>query len=192
MIYNDWGIILVAIAKNATTSIHQLLDEDMKFSCGQVHRTYKDISDIIHTQDYVTISCVRNPYDRLYSAWKHIFHIDSSTNVKSEFKKFVKGELNSYITSDIHNDGHWSTQSSYIVENDVVQVDWVFRFESLAEDWVEFTKWYNAQNITDNVLSDVLPMSNQTIKTEDPYDEETLDIVYNFYKEDFDMFGYNK
>ena len=192
MIYNDWGIVFVPIAKNVTTSIHQILDKQFKHAEGHEHRTYNELSKIVDMNNYISISCVRNPYDRVYSAWKHVSKIDSDDNIDFKFRKFVKEWLEWYTLTKIHNDGHWSTQSSYIVEYDKVQVDWLFRFESISDDWKRFTDWYNTQGLSDKLLDDQLPNSNQTIKTKDPYDEETLAIVYNLYKQDFDMFGYNK
>lgn len=129
-----------------------------------------------------TFTIVRNPYDRVVSAFEHLKKFEK---VKSNwtFDYFVReiliGQRENF---DIHflPQFHWSRPLSKI------NFDYIGKFETLKEDW---------KNIAPEISAyPTLPHVNKgkSIDFRDYYSDELKNIIYNMYKDDFIEFEYKK
>jgi len=134
-------------------------------------------------QDYFKFTIVRNPWERAFSWYKNVIrderhlqrHEITADIPFSEFlKKFMgKGMLRSQLYWLKSFDGS-------------IPMDYIGRFESLKED---------SQEIFDRLglKGQTLPhkIKGQKVDFREFYDEESIALVGNFYKEEIDMFGYS-
>lgn len=202
MIYHKWKLIFVGIPKNASTSIHLALKNKTDyFSEGHNHDTIFDEYNQ-HDEDvllhYDSMCVVRNPYDRFYSAWKFNHPHPGPTTVeqfKSSFNNFVKKmESSNKLNVDLSHPHYWP-QYKFVTLNKRIVVDHVLRYESLQNDWIVFQKEWNERRKLPYCMNLYLPFENcSQIKTkwQDVYEPESLQIVYNHYHTDFEIFNYSK
>jgi hypothetical protein len=202
MIYHKWKLIFVGIPKNASTSIHLALKNRTDYySEGHKHDTIFDEYNQ-HDEDvllhYDSMCVVRNPYDRFYSAWKFNHpHPGPTTEeqFKSSFNTFVKKmDSSNKINLDLSHHHYWP-QYKFVTLNKRIVVDHVLRYESLQNDWVIFQKEWNERRKLPYCMNLYLPFENcSQIKTkwQDIYEPQSLQIVYNHYHTDFEIFNYSK
>jgi hypothetical protein len=141
----------------------------------------------IEWQDLFKFAFVRNPYDRMVSAF---FFNKKDSNDKS-FKEFV---FDMYLNNDPVTASYnpmqyhpvYQPQSVYIVINGVVEVGFLGRSENIESDWKKVC----------NIIGEKaeLPHVNQSKRKnwEDYYDKQTREWVHKIYKEDFINFGYGR
>ena len=123
---------------------------------------------------------VRNPYDRLISAYKFV---TNNTSIEG-LNKFIKQNLSNYNNKTI-NDKTVSTifipQSEYLYKNITI-----LKYENLQQDFSKFLK--------ENDIEDIkLPRLNKTNKTDLSYkniSNENLELINNLYYDDFMNFEY--
>lgn len=138
---------------------------------------------------------MRNPFDRLVSAYSWIAQQDTKVNLKAiEWKKHTDPykSFEKFVTSEIGEGKglgvmHLRTQHSWISDNGKLMVDWVGKFENLQGDvarlcgkmgWpvVKLGKW------------------NSSVGRKDYrgyYTQETAAIVAKAYEKDFELGGYS-
>lgn len=152
--------------------------------------------------DYFTI--VRNPYDRLISEYYYLrqfnkSYYDGFINKKNKdkeadivnFKKFVKDIFARYKKEgeNIIN-CHITPQSKFVYdENDVQRIQNVIKMKNINDGLNNLFKKYNLGiDIKD------LPNNNKTSKlfNKEDLDDEIREVIYNFYKRDFELLGYEK
>jgi LPS sulfotransferase NodH len=145
-------------------------------------------------EEYYSFSFVRNPYDRLVSAY--IFLRDGGRNdLDKQWADENLSEFNSFKDFVISLDKlimkrfHFYPQYLFLCDkDDRVIVDYVGKYENLHEDFKHVC----------NVLGRdcELPHKNRTLKKSfdyrEYYDYEMKEIVYKCYKKDFDLFGYER
>ena len=140
----------------------------------------------IHTDKrYISFTFVRNPYDRILSAWKYFttnsyaagLLKDHNINVgkNTTFEEFLDISINQ------HSDHHWQPQSDYVPQG----VNFTGRLENFQKD-------YNALcNLIAFPKAQLL--HEKQIKRKhysEYYSKETKKIVTEVYAEDIDRFGY--
>ena len=170
--------------------------------------------------DYFKFTFVRNPYDRLISAFNHIImeeeiitlieywpiikpnDVLQPTNIEFYqlfmlFSLFTKRGLQTY---DINEDSvHWMPQHNFVEMDGYQIVDFVGRYENLETDWK-----YIAEKIK---VSEELPFvgASNTAKGKNKTREEEqnlhwshfyignsiIDTVSKFYRRDIDILEYN-
>jgi hypothetical protein len=143
---------------------------------------------------YFSFSFVRNPWDRLVSAYFYLKEGGSSKtdrryrdNILNKFEDF-NSFVESWITKDsIQNIMHLRPQKDYltIFGNDV-KVNYVGKFETLEEDF---------KKIANRIGVDVeLPRINVNQSRDEDYrqyyNENSIEVVSRVYKKDIEMFGY--
>ena len=205
MIYHKYKLVFVPIAKNASTSVHYYLYN--KTDHPNNHHSHATITQLYDLNDsellstYYSFAIVRNPYNRLWSAWKHLYMNDQHSEedgMVSRFHRFVRNDLHKMINSvDDRIDGYWhiKPQSDYITFNrKTILVDKILHLETLHSDWIEFADWYDSLNIVPYKMLRNMHVTHTSVQIEDdPYnDSEIKEIVYNIYKNDFELFGYNQ
>jgi len=139
---------------------------------------------------YTAVSFVRNPYDRLVSAWKNkvvdsnLFRLEESLHRElQDFDRFVE-----YVSQyDIRNaDVHLRPQYRLV---DTGRVNSVGKMESFEED---------CEKIFSEAGVDVsgLERKNASSQSRKPaleyFSESSIELVNKFYAKDFEIFEYSK
>ena len=149
-------------------------------------------------QKHFAFCFVRNPFDRLVSAWKMFTHGMSKSNWEypsdGNPKLSLREFLDIVIDESIPFDGARATFEEKIRHHTMPQThpfhciehaDFIGRFESLKSDF---------EVVCDKLgIAGPLPHWNQTIPTDDYrefYDLQTLKIAREFYADDLREFGY--
>lgn len=182
--------VFVAVAKTACTSIHRRFN----YLTDPIPPLYHmSISDIISlypkVKTYFKFAFVRNPYDRLVSAY-HDFRYNSGHQnwaypiyKYNTFREFVLDFNNGVCKNFIH----LKTQFDYLSYNNKVYMDFVGKFESLRQDFYKIESILNINHVSLNSCRESEHDNYLTY-----YDEETKKIVYEFYKKDFETFEYEQ
>lgn len=176
--------IFIHIPKNAGKSIEKKL-------FGEEYGGHYPISFFKQTypeqfKHYFKFCVVRNPWDKLVSAYHYLKSGRMANSQKFQkyttFRQFVVEYVNMLSHDQLID--HVKTQSWFITIDGGVCVDEILKFETLDHD---FEKIKNKVN-----YEDVLPHIGE-LKREHYthyYDDETIKIVENLYKEDIERFGY--
>ena len=146
--------------------------------------------------DYHWFGFVRNPFDLVVSAWRmnipyyaapnqvqHRRFEQANVPVPIEnlsLSDFLKYELGHQVFPVIRK-----TQSEALLTEVPRELDFIGRFESLAEDWEKVAKVIG--------VSGGIPHENRSQRDPDYrkyYDRETRGLVEEFYREDLENFDY--
>jgi len=139
---------------------------------------------------------VRNPYDRLYSAYRFlksggVSKTDRKINKNiiskyANFNDFVMRHLNEKSIREVV---HLIPQTDFITLNeDELAIDFLGRYENIEEDYLLLCKNLGLDKPT------LLKWSNRSNKlaTEDIYTNAMKCQVHKLYKKDFELLGYAK
>jgi hypothetical protein len=188
--------IFVHIPKTGGTSISSLLPNN---SIG-----HKKVSELIENKVFskedlskiFKFCVIRNPLERIVSyydysiktdgsfheekySWKRLNRIVSEYPTFKEFAKNIKEVEKKYLV-DI------APFSDYFLVDGKVMVDKIIEIRDLDSEFKEISRRYKLPG---------LPHLNKSIKRgywKTRYDTETLDIIYNYYKKDFDFSDYQE
>ena len=210
MISHKHKCIFLHIPKAAGTSIERFLRE-VDTGIPQKVLRKRGFSRFLNDHlDYYVFSFVRNPYDRLVSAWKwgelqYRVHPDIPFHQKKrsvsfeeyvqltiddEYRMFNKdlwSEYDTYHTLPQFeffpqlNGGHYFTDKI----NPKFTCDFIGRFENLNEDFNQVCKSIHLDTLK-------LPhaYNSKTFKEDAVWTDELKSKVHNYYKKDFELFGY--
>lgn len=210
MISHKHKCTFIHIPKAAGTSVERFLrdtDPDIPTKVLRKRGFSRFLNDHL---DYYVFSFVRNPYDRLISAWKWgqlkfekegdlpFYNKDRAVSFEEyvllttnlDYRKDHKNlwsEYDEYHTLPQFeffpqlNGGHYFTDKI----NADFTCDFTGRFENLNEDFKKVCEDLN-------MLEYQLPhtYNSKTFKVNSSWTDELKDKVYNYYKKDFDLFGY--
>lgn len=201
MIIESQKIILLHPGKTGGTSVEHTLkdlflkrkkliakeeDLDMMFGLSKKYNLFLQHADlrfyknILNTNfnNYKTITTVRNPYDRLVSCYYY-----NGKDKKFTFEDFILNHLEAHIEANNkkgYGFNHFAPQINFCKIDDYV-VNHIIRLENFTNDLKEI-------NI------DVKYNYSKTISRKkgykDYYNQNTKDIVYQLYKEDFEYLNY--
>ncbi len=195
-LYNDafdrHQAIFIHIPKAAGTSVGEALFGPGKSTHHhwEFYRSY----DARKFANYYKFTFVRNPFDRLVSAYFYLQQTGKRTSRKDRqfrdrhlsgygsFKEFVCTGLN---RPEIKCWGHFVPQSRFIASDDLeIQVDFVGRVESMTQDFVTVA--------TTLGLPTQIAHTNKSQRDHFSkyYDSESEGIVREHYRKDFDLLGY--
>jgi hypothetical protein len=166
----------------------------------------KEAAAILRDPAWLRFTFVRNPYDRLLSAWKSKILSSHDTayaaardtlrdrlgypnDAAVAFGDFVRFVV-SGADPELSRDGHWERQT-VVGLHDVIPYDVVGRFENFAVDFRSILAGLGAGPEILELASEV------TNPTEDipmaaAYDSELAAIVYDYYRDDFERFDYDR
>ena len=133
-----------------------------------------------------SFTIVRNPYDKLVSAWKYCPStrdkpLQDALSVNLPKRKWWKKYNHDYV--------HFSMrQKDFVVEKNSIIVDYLVRFENLQKDLANFFLQHN-MNLPP------LPHRNRIRSTDSSipnFTPEVLTLIEDRFGADFDFFGYDR
>jgi hypothetical protein len=162
------------------------------------------VVEMLSSDKWFRFCVVRNPYDRLVSAWKQKLVSDNDDGyawLREEIRAASGRDADSPIafrdsvqyllTNDaMAGDAHWIPMCS-TMRPDIVDYHAIGRFEKFQSDFASILRSIGAPP---EVVSRATVVSNATAGTRltDVYDEAVADRVYAHYEDDFAAFGYAK
>lgn len=189
---NEHKCIFIHIPKAAGTSVALSL-----FGRPSRHIRYLEYekANAWKFHRYFKFSFVRNPWDRLYSAYRFLKkggmnEIDKRWAEEhlaafSDFDAFVKGWVNS---ENIRRWIHFMPQHYFICDDEMkVKMDFVGRLENLDHDFSCVLQRLSRPNVS---LSKVNVAADHK-RYQEYYSDEAKDIVSRVYGEDIRVFGYS-
>ena len=186
-----WRIIIFFLVSIFLCDMRHLWG--IRFNKVLHHLTYMEIYNneklyLRHRKlsDYKKFCIVRNPYDRIISA----YHFMGNGLSFSNFIHWVYNELDKYYRYKVEPFVVILPQWEFVIdENGRNGMNEVLRFESLKKDFKRFKKKYK-------IRCRRLPHINQRSRPTDDiacyFNEELGEKVYHMYYWDFKMFGYKK
>lgn len=184
--------IFIHIPKAAGTSLVKTL-----FGCGSRHVRYTEYESANPQKfiKYFKFSFVRNPWDRLVSAYYFLKNGGMNEQDKQwaeknlacypDFESFVKGWLNE---DNIQTWVHFIPQHQFICDDKLnVKMDFVGRFESIDEGIDVIQETLNLPRVSIPKLNSLNKEKNYT----EFYSEETEKIVADIYAIDIKLFSYH-
>lgn len=175
-------VLFVHIPKTAGSSISKILYDNDLDNWNRVwprhHDPYSYLKEANLIDDSVfSFAVVRNPYTRTYSCYKQ-YNKTNQTNISfSEYLDNIKQGKISTISPLLH-----IPQSFYVVDQDTVQVDRLYRFENLKELEEELGWTLGFYNVGNYMVESYI----------EDYTDEAIDMVQDFYSSDFVNFAYSK
>jgi len=154
-----------------------IIDSSLQHLSYETIMKYKEYFQI-DASNIEIISIVRNPYNRIISDlffFKKI-NIDSS-------KEDVYNEVVTYFTE--YNDNHVTPQYLFITDENkqLIKDIKLLKTESLTDDMINL-------GYTDfNIISNANP---NKLEYDDYLNDESINLINNFYEEDFKILGYDK
>ena len=158
------------------------------------HRYLKDTLPSYKNKPYV-FTFVRNPWDRLVSAFFYLNEGGRNISDKADSKKYLRkyqGDFETFIKEGIAEGKaleqlHLKPQSVWVCDNEgKLLVDYIGRFESLQED---------LDRISKEIGIPFKPLAHTNGSThkhyQDYYTNETRAIVAKAYKRDIELFNYD-
>jgi hypothetical protein len=186
-------VFFIHIPKCGGVSIKRSLFPKSWFRYG--HLNYCDVVNIYGEQTVkkmFTFTFVRNPWDRLYSAYKFLsqggFNFLDRNFFKKElqkfanFEKFVEKWLNK---TNIYKFIHFVPQVNFISIDGEINLDFIGRFENFDKDYKRIVKRIG--------FGKKLKHLNKTSKRKnyrEVYTRSMIQKVAEIYSEDIDLFNY--
>jgi dermatan 4-sulfotransferase 1 len=165
-----------------------------------------DAVEILTSNDWFRFAFVRNPYSRLFSAYKSQVMDLSSPYIGfreairqqagyptprgaalggvgfADFVKYIAGQ------PDEQRDGHWKSQCGTL-HLDVIRYDVIGRIETLRQDFTPVLQRFAAPAALIASLEERVNTTNK-LPLVAAYDKELADLVYTIYRDDFETFAY--
>lgn len=190
--FDDTRSIFIHVPKSAGLAVSKVLYGNL----GGGHKTlngYMKIFEPAELLDYFKFAFVRNPYDRLVSAYEFLRQggitkkdkefFERELSQFSSFRDFVKGWL---TERSVWRGVHFKPQYHFVCDPaNKLYLDFLGRFERLETDFE-----YVALRLG---VSAALPKTNSSARKsyEKYYDDETREIVSVVYRRDFEVLGYD-
>jgi hypothetical protein len=176
------SILFVHIPKTAGSSISKILDENnldnWKREWPRHHDPYSYLKEANLIDERVfSFSVVRNPYTRTYSCYNQYNKTNQTDISFAQYLDNIKQGKISTISPLLH-----IPQSFYIMDQDNLQVERLYKFENLKELEDELGWELGFYNVGNYVVESYIQ----------EYSDEAIKMVQDFYSSDFINFGYSK
>lgn len=209
IIDNKNKFVHIAIPRTATTCLNFTLGNESHPEPKLHHAKISEVlNDNPHINDYFKFTFIRNPWDRLVSVYhefkkrgnrySHLITMDKpllsefdiSDNTVENFRNFCKNLNN----SEWKNDLFFHNQYDYVINNDVVVMDFIGRYENLNEDWYIVRDKIGYNNVELLRGRESGPKGFVRESHHEPYKnyytQFEIDIVADIYKKDIQYFNY--
>lgn len=192
--FDEKKCIFVHIPKCAGVSISRTLFGNLAGGHANITK-YQIIFSKHEFETYFKFAFVRNPWDRLVSA----FHFFREGGMAKPDKIFAEKHLSAYrdfedfvrrgLNLENLETTHFMPQYRFVCDIGDIRpkVDFIGFYENLRED---FNYVRNRLDISAN-LKYQNKTSNRKIDYRDYYTDETIEIVANVYQKDIEIFGYD-
>ncbi len=195
-VFEDRRLAYISTAKVACTSIKTA----MMLPYG-IHRDVHNEWPHIYLghlaaehQNFFKFSFVRNPFDRLVSGYRNkIFSRPDReefgmipTNIT--FAEFVAEVVK---RPDCLTNGHFQSQYAKLYQHGELLVDFLGRFENLAEDWLTIANRFEFDTQLPHKQKSTQKMGVYK-DYRAYYTEELVHLVYNRFRADVEVFGYQE
>lgn len=137
--------------------------------------------DVDYLSRMFTFTVVRNPYDRVVSAFFFLQGVDK-IDKEYEFIPFCNEVL---AKQGFDFDRHFDCQSEGMFYNGKLIPEYLARFETLQDDWGGIASAINGPPSLPHIN-----MSKRKKTYVDYYDKKTLDLISELYADDLTNFGY--
>jgi hypothetical protein len=176
------SILFVHIPKTAGSSISKILDEknldNWKREWPRHHDPYSYLKEAnIIDERVFSFAVVRNPYTRTYSCYKQYNKTNQTDISFAQYLDNIKQGKISTVSPLLH-----IPQSFYIMDQDDLQVERLYKFENLKELEDELGWELGFYNVGNYVVESYIQ----------EYSDEAIKMVQDFYSSDFINFGYSK
>jgi len=183
--------IFVHITKTAGTSVAKSLFNYLPYHYTAID--YRVIYGRRTFNKYFKFAFVRNPWDRLYSAYRYL----KSGGWNAEDKKWYESNIaeyddfNDFVTKWLTTDNikkhlHFMPQHHFICDtNDKILLDYLAYFETINDDFEKLAKQLNIDASISHHNAN--PASSYL----NAYNDTTRNIVANVYNKDISLFGYD-
>lgn len=187
LVSDDYRFVFHHVPKTGGTSITSVLSKYCREYEGKLPQHKPVIDCIDEPKEYFSFAFVRNPFDRVVSAWENYlqsgpFVISNNYKKAETFDEFVERD----VCGGISIVSECPTQFSYLSDGSKILVDYVGRFENLTEDF------YKIIGIIKVPLS-ILPKKNSgTLRDgyRNYYFPRSEKLVENYFEEDLSYFQY--
>ena len=184
--------IFIHIPKTAGVSLVKAIYGDVT---SEGHRSFyfNSLALNIKNEKYFSFTFIRNPFDRLYSAFEFLkkgginhYDILAFETHLSKYKDFEDFILNGLNKNLIYQITHLIPQHEYLCDKrGNILVDFVGRFEDLDNDILLLSKKLK-KDIKLNHHN-----YNKKVDYKEVYTDEMIDKVYQIYQKDIDIFKYS-
>ncbi len=191
--------IFVHIPKAAGVSVCRALFHNLAGGHESIKK-YQIVFSEEEFNHYFKFTFVRNPWDRLFSAYNFLKKggiNDSDKNWAmsnlqdyADFDDFVKRWVNS---SNIYKYIHFLPQHHFLClpGSDKLQVDFLGYFENIEDDFMHIKNKLALDFAANLIHENKTESSSRKIDYRDFYTDKTRNIVYEVYKRDIDLLGYD-
>ncbi|EAK9944556.1 alpha-2,3-sialyltransferase [Campylobacter lari] len=194
--HDKYKCIFIHVPKVAGSSIERVIYQTDRWLVGHVKASDYVKLDRNKFENYFSFGFVRNPYDRMVSAYHYLRsgggNLVDETWAKeniykyNSFEEFVLNLQNNDEQIKILSWMHFVPQYKYLCDNDKnILVNFIGKFEKLDED---FKKILNILKRKDSLVH-VNKSKHRDYK--DYYNYETYKIIREIYKNDFEIFDYD-
>lgn len=190
--FDDNKTIFIHVPKCAGVSINKVLFGNLAGGHTQLSQ-YLKIFEPEVIRDYFKFTIVRNPWDRVVSAYHFLKNggFDEKDEVfyeneLSKFEDFDDFVINWLTRENIFKWHHFCPQYHYIIDKwNLIELDFIGFFENLDEDFIYISNKLKTQK------SIYTSNKSKHLHYTDYYTEHTKNIVSNVYSEDIKLLGYN-
>ena len=188
-------VIFIHIPKTAGISLYKGL-----FGCESFgHKTIRYYKKHLNKRQFrkcFKFTVVRNPYDRLLSAYNYLKKggrgVQSDLEYKSyleEVKSFEDFVINWLGKDEIMIIEHFFSQSYFLKDqHDKIELDFIAGFEKLDEDFEALSNKLKVSSKLPNLNASEISLKKDFMSK---YNPDMINIVNNIYREDFENFGYD-
>lgn len=208
----DLNLIFIHIPKTGGSFIERNL-KNIKFKIFNKktifggHQNYKWFNkNIVNINTYDIFTIVRNPYNRIISAFYYLIKPERIEGDKKEIEylgnplnlsTFIDNIYNEYKINKINRYIHITLQYKFLIndENKIASNISIFKYETLDKDFFNFISKYKNNNKVYNLfIKDIY----NNIKIKEDYEihnilsKDDISKINEIYDEDFKLFNYDK
>ncbi|EJJ9802185.1 sulfotransferase family 2 domain-containing protein [Campylobacter coli] len=194
--HDKYKCIFIHVPKVAGSSIERVIYQTDKWLVGHVKASDYTKFDKDKFDSYFSFGFVRNPYDRVVSAYHYLRNGGGTLGDEkwakkniykyNSFKEFVLDLKNIEIQNKILNWMHFIPQYKFLCDNESnILVNFTGKFENLEEDFKKILKILNRK---DQLMH--INKSNH-VDYKNYYNDVMYKIVREIYRDDFEIFDYD-
>lgn len=186
--FHDYKVAFCIVRKNASTSLYRALD--VKAGRMETSKGKDRLRELLRAE-YRVIAVIREPLDRLLSAWRYFqrgkkteyYGMNVSEGVT--FEAFVE-QFFSRPDLSTHNQ-HFQPQSLLLTDEEGFMVDTILRFENLGDEWARLRQALARER---NLILPEIRHVGHTDKTLRPITPRAIELVHQHLADDYRMLGY--